>query len=92
MRQKLIKKFDNTPEQADAIVRGLRRLATLVALTGQSGWVPSDPEDDKFIEAAVVGNAHLIVSGDRHLLEFGSLEGITILTPRQFLERLAKAE
>jgi putative PIN family toxin of toxin-antitoxin system len=89
LREKLIEKFKNTPQEAAESVQELRRLATLPRLTGQSGWVPADPQDDKVIDAAIAGNAEAIVSGDHHLLELGSLAGITILSPRQFLERLA---
>ena len=32
----------------------------------------------------------MIVSGDRHLLALGTVEGIEILTARQFLDRLAR--
>lgn len=59
-------------------------------LTGQSGWVPADPDDDKFVDAAVVGNADVIVSGDHHLLQLDTLQGIAVLSPRQFLDRLAR--
>ena len=73
LREKLIEKFGNTPQEADESAMGLRRNATVVMLTGQSGWVPDDPDDDKFVDAAIVGNADVIVSGDHHLLKLGSL-------------------
>ena len=47
-----------------------------------------DPDDDKFIDAALTAGATIIVSGDRHLLALGTVEGIEILTARQFLDRL----
>jgi predicted nucleic acid-binding protein len=50
--------------------------------------VASDPDDDKIIEAAVVGKADAIVSGDHHLLDLVAVEGIPVLSVRQFLERL----
>ena len=81
LREKLIEKFGNTPEEAAESVQELRRLATLPILTGQSGWVPADPQDNKFIDAAIAGNAEVIVSGDHHLLQLGSLAGIVILSP-----------
>ena len=87
--EKLIGKFGNTSEEARASIEGLRKLAMLVSLVGQSGWVRDDPDDDKFVEAAIVGNADVIVSGDHHLLQLRSLQGIDVLSPRQFLDRLA---
>ena len=35
-----------------------------------------DPDDDKFLECAVAGNAELIISGDRHLLDINDFQGI----------------
>jgi predicted nucleic acid-binding protein len=35
-----------------------------------------------------VGKAGSIVSGDHHLLDLGSVEGIEVLSPRKFLDRL----
>jgi uncharacterized protein len=81
--------YDNTAEEAEEIVVGLRRCASLVTLTGRTGWVAADLDDDKFIESALVGQAGVIVSGDRHLLDLSTIEDIPILSPRQFLQRLA---
>ncbi len=77
-------------EEARESIAGLRRLATHVSLTGQTGWVPDDPDDDKFVDAAVVGNADIIVSGDQHLLQLSTLQGIAVMSPSAFLDRLAR--
>jgi putative PIN family toxin of toxin-antitoxin system len=51
--------------------------------------VSADPEDDKFIATAVGGKAEYLVTGDAsHLLNVRQHEGVTILSPRSFLERL----
>ena len=50
--------------------------------------VSDDPSDDRYLECAVEGNAEYLVSGDDLLLELGEYQGITILTPRAFLEIL----
>jgi uncharacterized protein len=55
----------------------------------RSGWIPQNPDDDKFVDAALSSGATVIVSGDCHLLALGTVEGIEILTARQFLDRLA---
>lgn len=44
-----------------------------------------DPEDQKYLEAAVGGRAKALVSGDKDLLVLKAVEGIPILTPRAFL-------
>ena len=50
--------------------------------------VMADADDDHVIAAAVAAQAEVIVSGDRHLLELGTHQGIRILTPAQALERI----
>jgi len=48
--------------------------------------VDADPDDDKFLEAAVAGNVEDVVSGDQHLLDIEEFRGIEIVTPRIFSE------
>lgn len=45
--------------------------------------VIDDPEDIKFIEAAVGGGAQYIVTSDRHLLDVGEVGAIGIITPQE---------
>jgi putative PIN family toxin of toxin-antitoxin system len=44
------------------------------------------PEDDKFLELAVNGDADVIVSGDDDLLSLGSFEAIPIVTSAAFIQ------
>lgn len=87
--EKLTVKFRVPKTEVDSILERLRTGAALTQIEGKAGWVPQDPDDDKFIETALVGGAGIIVSGDRHLLTLRNAEGIDILTARQFLDRLA---
>ncbi len=51
--------------------------------------VPTDPDDDHVIAAAVTGQVDRIASGDkRDLLPMGSSQGIPIITAREAVERL----
>ena len=47
--------------------------------------VAEDPEDDKYIAAALEGRAQFIVTGDAHLLALKTYEGVRMVTPRVFL-------
>ena len=44
-----------------------------------------DPNDNKFLELAVCGNADVLVTGDGDLLVLNPFRGIAVLTPRDFL-------
>ncbi len=71
------------------IVDDLRRLAVVVSPADVPHVVPTDPDDDQVIAAAVTGQADLIASGDkRDLLPQGSFQGIPIVTARGAVERL----
>jgi len=51
-----------------------------------------DPEDDKFLAAALEARAAYIVSGDKHLLALKAYKGVRIITPAQFLRVLRAQE
>jgi hypothetical protein len=53
-----------------------------------AGAIPEDPADEMVLACAVEAGADVIVSGDRHLLDLGTYQGIRILTVREFLGRL----
>jgi putative PIN family toxin of toxin-antitoxin system len=76
-----------TPE---ALVADLRKLAIVVAPNSVPRVVPTDPDDDHVLAAALAGAADLIASGDaRDLLPLNIYAGIPIVTARQAWERLA---
>ena len=63
-------------------------LAELVTGTVQVAGVSDDPDDDKYLAAAVAGRASFVVTGDPHLLTVREYEGVRIITPRSFLDVL----
>ena len=46
--------------------------------------------DDKFLEAALAGEASYIISGDKNLLKLFVYQGIQILKPGDFVKRYLK--
>jgi putative PIN family toxin of toxin-antitoxin system len=58
--------------------------ATVVAPQLTQRVVRDDPDDDKFVAAAVDGGAEAIVTNDHHLLALNPYQGIQILRPRAF--------
>jgi len=53
--------------------------------------IADDPDDDKFLACATEGGADYVVSGDHHLLNLNSYQGICIVTPAAFLHVLKGA-
>jgi predicted nucleic acid-binding protein len=49
-----------------------------------------DPKDDAIVACAEEGEAAYIVSGDHDLLSLGETRGFQAVTPRQFLEVIAR--
>lgn len=50
--------------------------------------VREDPDDNKFLEAALAGDADYIISNDQHLLRLGKFHDIPILMPTNFWQVL----
>ena len=44
-----------------------------------------DPDDDKYLAAALEGRATLVVTGDPDLLALEEHQGVRIVSPRAFL-------
>lgn len=65
--------------------------ATIVDAPALSDPVSVDPDDDKFLAAALAAHAAIIVSGDRDLLDVSGWHDIAVLSPRQFLDQYLHA-
>jgi putative PIN family toxin of toxin-antitoxin system len=74
----------------DRWVASLADIGLLVPGEGDTRAVQRDPDDDRYIVAAIEGGATHIVSGDRHLLDLGAYQDIPIISPRAFLEILTR--
>jgi len=81
-------KFKITAEEITAATDYLLRTAEFVTPGPAINAVRADPSDDKFLEAALEGQADFVVSGDNHLLELKTFRGIPIISARQFVEEL----
>ncbi len=68
------------------ILKSFSTKATSVSAPRLPHPVCVDPDDDKFLACAAAGNAELIISGDRHLLDINEFQGIKIVKPRTFVD------
>ncbi len=70
------------------------RIAWVAQLEAVSEWIPvfgerlgcRDPDDDKLLETALMGDAGCLITGDRDLLAMSPFRGIPVLTPAAFLD------
>jgi putative PIN family toxin of toxin-antitoxin system len=81
-------RFHMDEEEVQQEVEMIRYFAEFVDPDESIQAVEDDPDDDKFLEAAVAGNVDYVVSGDSHLLDLDSFRGIDIVDPRTFYEQL----
>lgn len=89
LRYPKVRKCLHPDLDAEGWFTGLVLLADVVAGDHALHGVSEDPDDDKYIAAAVEGRAARLVTGDPDLLRVGEHAGVRIVTPRAFLESLA---
>ncbi len=88
-REKFATRLSQAGLTPQGIVDDLRRQAIVVSPMDVPRVVPTDPDDDQVIAAAVAGQVDLIASGDRRdLLPMGSFQGIPIVTAGEAVKRL----
>ena len=86
LRRKISQQFPLfVPNQA-LLEASIREEAILVQLGAVDVAVSRDIDDNKFIEAAIIGNADYIVSGDKDLLVLKHYKKIKIIKPAEFLQ------
>ena len=91
LRRVLREKFSFSDQAMYQTEVALRRISTVVEPVERVSIIQDKPSDNRILEAAIAGRVDAIVSGDRmHLLPLRSFQGIPILTPRQFLEKMEK--
>lgn len=82
--------LSRVPGAVAVLLTGLPEHARWVEPARIEGAVERDPKDNPVIEAAAAGNVDATIFGDRDLLSTAQYQGIPILTPREFLDRLQK--
>lgn len=70
----------------ELMVESLRTVAEEIPLIeSEIPQVTRDPKDDYLLAYAVVGEADVLVSGDKDLLELGEIVGVRIVSPGEFV-------
>ena len=73
----------------DSVHRFIRRLRDIAHLVGplppMTGMVERDPNDDMIIACAIVAATDYTITRDKDLLSLQAWEGITMITPEDFM-------
>lgn len=92
LSEKLEEVFGFSTDRIRSVLRDVKRFAREAQIAGSLHVVTKDPDDDMFVECAVVTGAQWIVSGDWHLLNLGEYQSIRIVKAKEFLARFARSE
>jgi len=87
LRDLLIRpKFGFSAEQAEKIADEVYSISRFVSPEKHITVVKDDPDDNMILECAIKAHASYIITGDSHLLDIETFEGISIVSPAEFLE------
>ena len=79
-------------EVVDDLLAFLNNASNVLQIEKYYYWnlIATDPDDDKFVDAAVAGNADFIVTNDKHfrVLKNIPFPKVNIITIDEFLERV----
>ena len=81
-------KFGLDPDAVQLLMADMESSASIVYPGQRHKVVARDPDDDAVVDCAVESGSSYIVSGDSHLTDMDMVGGITVVTPRQFVDLL----
>jgi putative PIN family toxin of toxin-antitoxin system len=88
--RKLFIKRSVTPQQIKDALQKIVKTAIVVSGKTKVNRIDKDPSDNMLLSCALEGKADFIISGDHHLTDLVSFEGISIVNPDIFLKFMKK--
>lgn len=82
-------KFKASDEQIETVLSTLREHAEVVEPMVVPVQAFADADDLPVLGTALAGQATIIITGDKKLAGLGHYQGVELLSPRQFYDRLA---
>ena len=88
-RESKFQKFlDDRKQSIEELTRTILSMATLIETKIKLDIIKEHPKDNIILEAALDGNAEMIISYDNHILNMLEFREIKIFSPTEFLEQL----
>jgi putative PIN family toxin of toxin-antitoxin system len=84
-------KFSFQSADVEGLLDQIRAWGTPVVCQPLGDRLP-DPDDEKFLEAALAGRARFLVTGNKKHFPSGLRRGVTVLGPREFVEICRREE
>ena len=84
----LVEKLKMPRARARAVTDFVRDAAHVVKPADPATWPENDPDDRWIVATAIAGEAQVLVSGDRDLLNASEASPFEVVNPRGFWERL----
>ncbi len=81
-------KFGLTSDAVQLLMDGIEPSARVVYPGKRHEVVVRDPDDNAVVGCAVESGSLYIVGGDSHLTETDMVEGVSVVTPRRFVDVL----
>jgi len=88
--RKLFVKRSVTPQKIKDALQKIVKTAIVGSGNTKVNRIDKDPSDNMLLSCALEGKADFIVSGDHHLTDLVSFEGISIVNPDTFLKFMKK--
>lgn len=81
----LLRKFRWSAARTRQAMAAIQEFAELVRPKEAIHLIAEDEADNRILECALEAKAHVVITGDRHLRQLESFQGIPILSPSEFL-------
>jgi uncharacterized protein len=88
---KVKKLHRRTQREIEQFIRKTEKIAIITPETLQIDVIKADHSDNILLACAVEGNADFIVSGDHHLKDLKTFQGIPIVDPATFLKAISQS-
>lgn len=82
----LLRKFHWSARNAREAIAAIQEFAQVVRPKATVRVITEDESDNRILECALEARADVVITGDRHIQQLRTFQGISIVSPREFLE------